>query len=204
LDGEIPVEKISDPDNEKYIRGGTAEDAAWKFFDYTDAPKYITVSTPADINGAIEEFGTEDCKDSFILTKTNPLHDPSGSAFNPKSEREISFVASEKIEETVKKNIDSRRDKDPGETEHTVMARIIRGVFRTAKSSKNETTIQLYPTNLGDVRIRLRVDDGVTTARIAIRTESAKKIIQKNFNLFRAMLAKHKVEIRRFEILISL
>jgi flagellar hook-length control protein FliK len=79
----------------------------------------------------------------------------------------------------------------------------VRGTLSTVRAGKSELRLQLRPPELGEVRIRLTLEDNVMTARIVVSTENARGMITRQLEYLRSSLTEEGVRVDRFDVLVG-
>ena len=80
-----------------------------------------------------------------------------------------------------------------------LLARVARAIH-LARQRGGELTLRLSPPELGSLRLELRVEDGVMTARLEAETEVARSALIEHLPVLRERLAEQGIRIEHFDV----
>jgi len=90
-------------------------------------------------------------------------------------------------------------DRLSGAQQTRLVQRVARA-FRAAQDRGGDVRIRLSPPELGSLKIELRVDAGVMTARLEAETHVARNALLDNLPALRERLAEHNVRVEQFDV----
>jgi flagellar hook-length control protein FliK len=90
-------------------------------------------------------------------------------------------------------------DRLSGAQQARLVQRVARA-FRAAQDRGGDVRIRLNPPELGSLKIEVRVDAGVMTARLEAETHVARNALLDNLPALRDRLAEHNVRVEQFDV----
>jgi hypothetical protein len=84
--------------------------------------------------------------------------------------------------------------------EISVMQQVVERVHATINHGANEIRMRLHPDNLGEVHLKIQVENDVVMAKIRVENQQVKQIIENNFQSLRDALAEHNMQAGDFDV----
>jgi flagellar hook-length control protein FliK len=84
--------------------------------------------------------------------------------------------------------------------DNTVVNQIAEKLSSSIRSGLSEIRIQLRPEALGEVRLAIRMDGDIVTARIQVENQQVKQIVESNLQSLKDSLAEHNLQAGSFDV----
>jgi len=86
------------------------------------------------------------------------------------------------------------------QAEHLMTIQRVAQAIRLAHERHGEIRLRLYPPELGAVKLQMRVQEGVLTARLEVETPAAREVLLDNLAGLRDRLADHHIRVENFDV----
>ena len=88
-------------------------------------------------------------------------------------------------------------------TDETVMEQITGKLQTVLRSGLTEVRIQLRPESLGEVSMRIRMEDDVVVAKIEVQNQQVKEIMERNLPMLKDALAQQNITAGSFDVQVN-
>lgn len=86
------------------------------------------------------------------------------------------------------------------QAEHVVTIQRVAQAMRLAQERNGEIRLRLHPPELGALKLQMRVQEGVLTARLEVETPAAREVLLDNLPNLRERLAEHNIRVDNFDV----
>lgn len=88
----------------------------------------------------------------------------------------------------------------PNPAEQARFVQRVAKAFQTAQSGSGEIQLRLSPPELGSLKLEIKVQNGVLTARVEAETATAKNMIVDSLPVLKERLAEQGIQVERFDV----
>ncbi len=86
------------------------------------------------------------------------------------------------------------------QAEQIITVQRVAQAIRLAHERNGEIRLRLHPPELGALRLQMRVQEGVLTARLEVETLAAREVLLDNIAGLRERLAEHQIRVEHFDV----
>ena len=162
----------------------------------------VVIDNDSELENHMPTKDSEPKLDDSTDKKDNDLNNDTSSNTEHKTINVESFLV-DKGKIPIVKGLNAKTNITPEVNKDSIVDQVIEQAKLLLKDDKSEIKIKLKPEILGDLFLKIEVENGVVAAKAVVDNYKTKEIIESNFTQLRESLKEQGFDIKAFEVFVG-